>query len=263
MSKQKSGRPTTGTQSTAQGKRPAGSNTRPQNGQPARSNVAASTRSGSAQANVQRRQGTGNRAQVKRKTGFRLRPLDIALIIGGIIVVGIIVMSALSAPAQTIDPNATITNTNKVPVGQPAPDFTLTDSEGASYTLSAQKGKVVMLEFMATWCPHCQNEAPMYDRLLEAYKDKGVEIWGINATPRNHTQTGPVSVDDLKWFRETYQTNVPLLFDKTLASANAYGITGYPQVYIVDKQGNIAVQPSSDALFTEEQLRQYLDDLIQ
>jgi peroxiredoxin len=266
MSKQRTSRPSTGTQPAAQGKRPVGSNTKQQysqNSQTARIGSATGTRTGSSPANAQRRAGTGTRTQVNRKTGFRLRPLDIALILGGIIVVAIIVMSALSAPTQTIDPNAAITNTTKVAVGQPAPDFTLTDSDGTSHTLSAQKGKVVVLEFMATWCPHCQNEAPMYERLREAYKDKGVEIWGINATPRNHTQTGPVTVDDLKWFRDTYQTQVPLLFDKTLASANAYGITGYPQVYIVDKQGNVAVQPPAESLFTEEQLRQYIDGLLQ
>jgi peroxiredoxin len=244
-----------------QGKRPSGGNTKPQNTQIARSNVAAGSRTGSSQASAQRRPGTGSRAPVK-KSGFRLRPLDMALILGGVIVVAIIVMSAPNAPAQAIDPNATISNSAKVPVGQPAPDFTLQDTEGSSYTLSAQKGKVVVLEFMATWCPHCQNEAPMYDRLREKYRDQGVEIWGINATPRNHTQTGAATIDDLKWFRTTYNTQVPLLFDKSLSSANAYGITGYPQVYIVDKQGNIAVQPPAETLFTEAQLTEQIDNLL-
>lgn len=262
MSKQIGSKPRAGTQPNAQGKRPAGSNTRPQSSQSARTGAASVQRPGSSQASAQRRPATGSRAPVARKSGFRLRPLDIALILGGIIVVAIIVMSALSAPTQTIDPNATISNSSKIAVGQPAPDFTLSDTEGTQHTLSAQKGKVVMLEFMATWCPHCQDEAPMYERLREKYAGQGVEIWGINATPRNHTQTGAATMDDLKWFRETYNTQVPLLFDKTLASANAYGITGYPQVYLIDKQGNVAVQPPSDSLFTEAQLTEYIDNLI-
>ncbi|HET9496180.1 MAG TPA: peroxiredoxin family protein [Chloroflexia bacterium] len=262
MSRQKAGRPTGGSQPTAQGKRPAQPSAKQQYAQGTRGNIPPPPRTTSSQAGAQRRPVTGTRKPVK-KSGFRLRPLDIALILGGIIVVGIIVMSALSAPAQAIDPNATITNSTKVPVGQPAPDFTLQDPEGNSYTLSAQKGKVVLLEFMATWCPHCQNEAPMYDRLLQKYKDRGVEIWGINATPRNRTQTGAATVDDLKWFRETYNTQVPLLFDKTLGSANAYGITGYPQVYLIDKQGNVAVQPPAESLFTEAELTQHIETLLQ
>jgi peroxiredoxin len=262
MSKQNVTRPPAGREPSAQGKRPAGSNTRPQSNQTARVNTQGGSRTGSSQANAQRRPGAGGRTQVAKKTGFRLRPLDIALILGGVIVVAIIVMSALSAPTQAIDPNASITNQTKVAVGQPAPDFTLSDTEGKSYALSAQKGRVVLLEFMATWCPHCQNEAPMYERLREKYASQPVDIWGINATPQNHTRTGAATLDDLKWFRTTYSTQVPLLFDKTLASANAYGITGYPQVYIVDKQGNVAVQPPADTLFTEEQLVGYIDGLL-
>jgi peroxiredoxin len=261
MSKQRTGRPTGGSQPTVQGKRPSGNNTKPQYTQTARSNVSAGSRTGSQQAGAQRRPGTATRAPVK-KSGFRVRPLDMALILGGIIVVAIIVMSALSAPAETIDPNATISNSTKVPVGQPAPDFTLKGVDGNTYSLSAQKGKVVVLEFMATWCPHCQNEAPMYDRLRAKYAGQGVEVWGINATPQNSTRTGAATVKDLEWFRDTYKTSVPLLWDKTLASANAYGITGYPQVYIVDKQGNIAVQPPAETLFTEVQLTEQIDNLI-
>ena len=47
-----------------------------------------------------------------------------------------------------------------VSIGDPAPDFTLPGIDGKTYKLNEQKGKVVVLEFIATWCPHCQNDAP-------------------------------------------------------------------------------------------------------
>lgn len=263
MSKQRVSSPAPGTRPSAQGKRPQASNTKQQYSQNARPNAATNARGGTTQAGAQRRTGATARTQVNRKTGFRLRPLDMALILGGIIVVAIIVMSALSAPTQAIDPNAQLGSNNVKPaVGQAAPDFSLPDSEGTVHTLSEQKGKVVLLEFMATWCPHCQNEAPMYERIRQKYAGQPVEIWGVNATPQNHTRTGQATIDDLKWFRTTYSTEVPLLFDKTLASANAYAITGYPQIYVIDKQGNVAVQPSDTSLYTEEQITGFIDEQL-
>ena len=175
MSKQRVSSPSGGNSPTAGGKRPAGSNNRPQNNQTGRANVSTGARGAGSQTGGQRRTASVARTQVKRKTGFRLRPLDIGLILGGIIVVAIIVWSALGAPSQAIDPSAALgSNTTRPAVGQPAPDFTLTDTEGTSYTLSEQKGKVVVLEFMATWCPHCQNEAPMYERLRQKWLDGDV-----------------------------------------------------------------------------------------
>ncbi len=134
------------------------------------------------------RTATGRAAvPAKRKTGFRLRPLDIALVLVGVLVVAFIVLSALHAPVQAIDPNAQLTgNGTPVPMGSAAPDFTLPALDGKTYSLSSFKGKPVVLEFMATWCPHCRDEAPIINQLNAAYSAKGVQILDINATPYDH-----------------------------------------------------------------------------
>ncbi len=233
--------------------------------------------SGSAQAATRQaaarpmRTAAGRAAQVpaKRKTGFRLRPLDIALVLAGVIVIAFIVFSALQAPVQSIDPNAQITaNGTPVAMGSAGPDFSLPGIDGQTYTLSSFKGKPVVLEFMATWCPHCQADAPMMNQLDAAYKSKGVQIFGINATPfsHNHEQSGhetdPVSTNDLKWFHDTYSVTFPMLFDKALKSANDYQVVSYPTIYIVDQNGKITFQPPATSIPDYNTLSGALDKLL-
>ena len=68
----------------------------------------------------------------------------------------------------------------KIPVGDPAPDFTLQDLDGKEVTLSSFKGKkVVMLDFWATWCNICKREMPVLESVYKEYRDKGVEFFGI------------------------------------------------------------------------------------
>ena len=70
-------------------------------------------------------------------------------------------------------------------VGQAAPDFTLKDLNGNRVGLSDFKGKVVVLNFWATWCGPCREEIPHMDALYQKYKDQGLAVIGINAE-RNH-----------------------------------------------------------------------------
>jgi cytochrome c biogenesis protein CcmG/thiol:disulfide interchange protein DsbE len=68
----------------------------------------------------------------------------------------------------------------KIPVGDPAPDFTLEDLEGKEHTLSSLKGKkVVMIDFWATWCNICKREMPVLESVYKEYREKGVEFFGI------------------------------------------------------------------------------------
>ena len=201
--------------------------------------------------------------QTKSKKGFRLRPLDMALMLAAVLVVGFIVLSATQVRPTGLNSGASGSSSGvHVPVGQPAPDFTVQDVAGKDYTLSAFKGNPVVLEFMATWCPHCQDDAPMFTKLHDTYASKGVQVWGVNATPYGHDHTSAVNIDDLKWFQETYKTTNPLLFDKALKSTTDYGVTNYPSVYIVDKAGNIAYLPPTDAPATYDQLAAKLDELL-
>ena len=171
---------------------------------------------GKKTGNAQARSGA---MKPKPKNGFRLRPLDVALVLAGVLVVAFIILSAVQVRPVGLNAGAAGDSSGThVPVGQPAPDFTVQDVTGKDYTLSAYKGNPVVLEFMATWCPHCQENAPVYTKLHDTYASKGVQVWGVNATPVGHDHTSPVTTDDLKWFQDTYKTTYPLLFDKALKS---------------------------------------------
>lgn len=186
-----------------------------------------------------------------------LRPLDRALITLGIAVVAALIWFGLggttaqegSGSGSSNNPGGVIPpdfNTTPVPAGQPAPDFSLPGADGQTYSLQQFRGQAVVLEFFGPWCPHCQQDAPIFAQLYEAYKDKKVQMLAVSASPygRNYQQGDetPITMDDLTWFRDTFGVPFPLLLDKELKATSAYGITRYPTTYIVDANGVVASQ---------------------
>jgi cytochrome c-type biogenesis protein len=173
------------------------------------------------------------------------------LLVVGVIVVGFIVWSIMSGsnqqtPAPTGSPSGGPTaDSTPLPIGVAAPNFTLPGADGKSYSLSDYKGKVVLLEFFAPWCPHCQDDAPIFNGLAEKYKDNpNVQVLAISASPRGRDNESPITMDDITWFRDTYRVQFPMLLDKEMGTSGTYSIMFYPTVYIVDKEGKIAAQPA-------------------
>ena len=120
------------------------------------------------------------------------------------------------------------------PSGKSAPSFTLRDLNGNQVSLSDFKGKVVILDFWATWCPPCVQEIPHFIELYEKYKEQGFAMVGISL---DH---GGVSV--VKSFVKKYQVNYPILMTDGQVD-KAYGnITSIPTTFVIDRQGNIRRQ---------------------
>jgi peroxiredoxin len=117
------------------------------------------------------------------------------------------------------------------PSAKSAPSFTLQDLNGKTVSLSDFKGKVVVLDFWATWCPPCVKEIPHFIELYEQYKDQAFAMVGISVDLEG------VSV--VKSFARKYKINYPILMADGQV-ANAYGgITGIPTTFVIDKAGNI------------------------
>ncbi len=118
-------------------------------------------------------------------------------------------------------------------VGKDAPDFTLTTLDDKEVKLSGQKGKVVVLDFWATWCPPCIKALPHLQKLAadKELADKGLVVWGVNAQEAK----GKVSAFMEK---NSYTFGVPM--DTKGTTMKAYGIEGIPTQIIVGKDGKVA-----------------------
>ena len=112
----------------------------------------------------------------------------------------------------------------------PAPDFTLTTFDGKTIRLSDLRGQVVVINFWASWCPPCREEAPYLERTWRKYKDKGVMFIGVD-----YLDTEKKALEYLEEFDITYP-NGP---DIGTRIADAYRIKGVPETFFVDKQGNL------------------------
>lgn len=117
------------------------------------------------------------------------------------------------------------------PRSGPAPDFTLTLLEGSEVKLSELRGQVVVVNFWASWCAPCRQEAAELEAVYQQYKGKGVEFLGIA-----YTDTERNAKAYLEEFGVTYKNGL----DYKTAISEQYRITGVPETFIVDKKGEIA-----------------------
>lgn len=115
-----------------------------------------------------------------------------------------------------------------------APDFTLKDLNSKNISLSSLRGKVVVLDFWATWCPPCRMSMPLLDKFYTGSKPKNVIVYGVNVF--EHTAPSP---DGLKAFLTQQNVHFPVLLG-TQDVASAYGVSSIPNLVVIDKQGKIA-----------------------
>ena len=115
-------------------------------------------------------------------------------------------------------------------VGDPAPDFSLTDRQGKTWTLSQLKGQVVFINFWATWCPPCLKELPSMQKLYTTLPKESFKMLAI--------------LNKDKMTLADFVTNqkgitIPILDDTKNVVGSKYFLTGLPETFIVDKQGII------------------------
>lgn len=156
-----------------------------------------------------------------------------------------------SLPGSTADGISPL-NSNNI-VNSKAPDFTLKDMNGKIVSLSAFKGKVVLLNFFATWCPPCRAEMPAFNKLYRALKQRGLEVIAISSDR---------SINDIKDFLEKNKVDFPVLFDADHAANKQYRVFSLPTTFLINKNGLIVEKFYGEYDWTEPETRGKIEKLL-
>lgn len=156
-------------------------------------------------------------------------------------------------PPTTVSPNTT---QNEM-VGKLAPDFQLNDMEGKPVSLSGLRGKVVLLNFWATWCPFCQAERPLIQQIYQEWQNKGLVVLTVDIINSRTTET-PSNLAD---FMQKNNYSFPVLLDINQLATISYHIRSTPTNVLIDKDGfirEINVGAYSSKVAMEESFRKIL-----
>jgi thiol-disulfide isomerase/thioredoxin len=132
--------------------------------------------------------------------------------------------------------------------GQKAPEFQAATDHG--YFDLAKTDKPVFLEVFATWCPHCQRETTIIDRLYAKYKNQ-VDFVAVTGSNVGMDHQSPESEQDTLNFIHQFHTQYPVAFDGSMSVANAYLQGGYPTLVVIDKNKTVSYLSSGETSFGE------------
>lgn len=138
-----------------------------------------------------------------------------------------------------------------------APDFTLVDQYGNTHTLSDYKGKVVFLNFWATWCPPCKAELPDIEEVYKEYGMNEEDVVILGMTFPNMDRE--VSQEGIIDFIEENEYTFPVVFDESGQLAYTYYITGFPMTFLINKEGSVESYVSG--MMTKEMMKQMIEEL--
>ncbi len=115
-------------------------------------------------------------------------------------------------------------------VNETAPDFTLKTKSGKNLRLNDFRGKVVMINFWATWCAPCRQELPHMEKLHQDFKDKGFVLLGVNID--NDSAAA-------KKMAEEFKLTFPVLYDEKQQTSKLYKLKAMPSTFVIDRNGKI------------------------
>jgi len=137
-----------------------------------------------------------------------------------------------------------------------APDFTLEVMDAKKISLKDYRGKVIMLNFWATWCPPCRREMPSMERLHQKFKGKEFLVLAVNQMEDGDqifAFSGDLGID----------LTFPILFDKDSSVSRTYEVQGLPTTYIIDKKGIVRFRAIGGREFDHPEVEKQILQLMQ
>lgn len=133
----------------------------------------------------------------------------------------------------------------------PAPTLRLLDADDKSVDLAQYRGKVVLVNFWATWCPPCRKEFPSLGRVKKLFKPSEFEVLAVN-----------VGEDPDTVFSFAGHTVFPVLFDRDSATMKAWSVRGLPTTFLVDRQGHLVYRATGGREFDDPEIVANIQALI-
>ena len=141
------------------------------------------------------------------------------------------------------------------PAGQPAPDFVLRSNSGKNLRLSEQRGRVVLINFWATWCGPCRQELPLLNKIYDRYRSAGFVLWAVNVE-EDMARAGKMA--------QSMRLNFPVLFDNEQRVSRLYDPSVMPATVLIGRDGRVrhvhlGYKPGYEAMY-ERQVRELLKE---
>ena len=168
-----------------------------------------------------------------------------------LVVVGV----GITVLLQTKDSSFDFSGTPRAKKGVDAPAFTLPGLDGSMVSLADYKGKTVLLNIWATWCPPCVAEMPSMEKLYQELKNEDFEILAVSIDVTGSNEVAP--------FMKKHRLSFPALIDTQGTIKDLYQTTGVPESFIIDKDGIIAEKIIGPREWATPDVINYFRNLIQ
>ena len=184
--------------------------------------------------------------EIQKDRKLNLQALVIIFLI--VILFGILIL------LQTKESFYNVSSGSQVAKGLPAPNFSLPDLDGKMVSLSDYRGKVVLLNIWATWCPPCVEEMPSMEKLYQELKGEGFEILAVSID-----ESG---AQDVLPFMKKHNLSFPALIDSKGTLKDLYQTRGVPESFIIDKDGILIEKVIGPRNWANPEVIRYFRNLI-
>ena len=178
----------------------------------------------------------------------------LARCLGAVIVLSVVACDSGYSDQEESSGNAVAVRRTPPAMGSQAPDFQLIDLQGNRQALPDYRGKVVLLNFWATWCGPCRVEMPSMERVYQDLKDEGLAILAISSDPQGSIVTRP--------FVASQGLTFPVLHDSDYRVSGSYGVRTLPMSFLIDRNGTLTQRVFGARDWNSPEARELLRGLL-